>query len=410
MKATLTTKTTGVTITQGTYTYGTVAANGGTGINTSNPFGFKLGSAVTCGTTIEFYLKVTYTGGKSAFRTFEFTTNVGAQPYNNIVANLGTPTAGSGYTVTTGQQIGRLSRGTDASVCGTQLANPGVLASAGNDPRLFDAYTFTNTSSVSQCVTTTMTADSGINMYTAAFNDSGFVPSSPSTHFLGDPGQSATTQTYAFTVASGKSFTVVVNEVNSGTLAGTPYKLSVSLSNCAASAARTDMILTASADQNKQVPVEWKVSNEADASQYDVERSADGVRFVPVTSVAATSSVADDKMYNSADVLPAEGNNFYRVKATDKSGNVVYSNVVMVNITNASGIAVTPNPASAVVTVYSKNTMKQIQLLGANGQLLKTVTPNATVQQLPIANLAAGQYMLRIQTANGVVNEKFIKQ
>ncbi|MBE7179460.1 MAG: S8 family serine peptidase, partial [Mucilaginibacter polytrichastri] len=54
VKATLTTKTAGVTITQGTYTYGTVAANGGTGINTSNPFGFKLGSAVTCGTTIEF--------------------------------------------------------------------------------------------------------------------------------------------------------------------------------------------------------------------------------------------------------------------------------------------------------------------------------------------------------------------
>ncbi len=410
VKGTLTTNTPGVTITQGTATFGVVAANGGSAKNTSTPYTFKLASTVTCGTVIDFFLKVTYGGGKSTFRTFEFTANVGAQPYQNITATLGSPAAGSGYTTTTGTQIGRLSRGTDASVCGTQLANPGVLASAGLDPRLYDAYTFTNTSTVSQCITTTMEADSGINMYCAAFNDSGFVPSSPSTHFLADPGQSATTQTFAYTVASGKSFTVVVNEVNAGTLAGTPYKLSVSLSNCsAAPQALMAMSLAANADQNKQVPLQLNVSNEASVHHYEIEHSADGSHFTTLSSVSPSATADDEKTYSSTDALPASGNNFYRVKEVDKSGNTIYSNVVMVNINNNTGLTIAPNPAASFVTVYSKTTIQQIQLLSPNGRVLQTVSPNATVHQLQVASLAAGQYFLRIQTANGIVNEKFIK-
>ncbi len=231
VKGTLKVTTTGVTVTQATASYGKI--NAGSSVkNTSTPYIATISSSVSCGTVIDFLLTVKFSGGKNPSRIYEFTVGVGAQPYKNIAAHLGTPTGGSGYTVSTGTQAGRLSRGTTASTCGSLLANPGVLTSAGLDPRLFDAYTFTNTSTVSQCVTTTMTADSGLSLYSAAYNDSGFVPADPSKHFLADPGQSAATQTYSFDVASGKSFTVVVNEVNSGTLSGTPYNLSVSLSNC----------------------------------------------------------------------------------------------------------------------------------------------------------------------------------
>lgn len=233
VKGTLKVTTTGVTVTQPTASYGKI--NAGSSVkNTATPYVAIISSSVACGTAIDFLLTVKFSGGKNPSRVFEFTVGVGAQPYKNITAHLGTPTGGTGYIVSTGTQAGRLSRGTTASTCGTLLPNPGVLASAGLDPRLYDAYTFTNTSTVSQCVTTTMTADSGLNLYTAAYNDSGFVPADPSKHFLADPGQSAATQTYSFDVASGKSFTVVVNEVNSGTLSGTPYNLSVSLSNCSA--------------------------------------------------------------------------------------------------------------------------------------------------------------------------------
>ncbi|HEY2725648.1 MAG TPA: S8 family serine peptidase [Parafilimonas sp.] len=231
VKGTLKVTTTGVTVTQPSATYGKINA-GKSVANTSTPYVATISSSVACGTVIDFFLTVKFTGGKNPSRIYEFTVGIGAQPYKNIAAHLGTPTSGTGYTVSTGTQTGRLSRGSTASSCGSLLANPGILTSAGLDPRLYDAYTFTNTSSVSQCITTTMTADSGLSLYCVAYNDSGFVAADPSKHFLADPGQSAAIQTYSYDVASGKSFTVVVHEVNSGTLSGTPYNLSVSLSNC----------------------------------------------------------------------------------------------------------------------------------------------------------------------------------
>jgi Subtilase family/Secretion system C-terminal sorting domain len=410
-KGVLTTKTAGVSITKGTITFGNIAANGGSVKNTATPFTFQLNSSVACGTVIKFFLKVTYGGGKSAFRTFEFTANVGAQPYTNLAATLGSPVSGSGYTVSTGTQAGRLSRGATASTCGTLLPNPGILASAGLDPRRYDAYTFTNTGSASQCVTTTMSADSGLDLYCAAFNDSGFVPASPSDHFLADPGQSATIQTYSFDVASGKSFTIVVNEVNSGTLTGTPYKLSVSLSNCSTTTPLTSGIsLIAEADNNRQVPMQWSVTNEPDVNRYEIERSTDGSNFSTLSSLPSSALADNEKSYSQTDALPETGNNYYRVKQVNKDGSAAYSNIVLVKINDATGVAVTPNPASGFINVYSKTNMKQIQLVSPGGGALQTIKPNATSYRLEISNLASGVYFLRIETANGWVNQKFVKQ
>ena len=411
VKGTLTTKTAGVTITQGTATFGAIAGNGASAKNTATPFKFQLNSSVTCGTVIKFFLKVTYGGGKSAFRTFEFTANVGAQPYNNLTATLGSPASGSGYTVSTGTQAGRLSRGADASICGTLLPNPGVLTSAGLDPRLYDAYKFTNTSSVSQCVTTTMNADSGLNLYCAAYNDSGFAHASPSDHFLADPGQSATTQSYSFNIASGKSFTIVVNEVNSGTLAGTPYTLSVSLSNCSSSGSFTSAIsLIADEDKNNQVPVQWKVTNEPDVNRYEIERSTDGNNFSMIASMPSSAGSGEEKTYSQTDALPSTGNNYYRVKQINKDGSTVYSNMVMVKIDYTGDAAISPNPASGFINVYAKTNMKQILLMSPGGRLLQRVNPNSTTYRMDISHFAAGEYFVRIETATGVINQKFIKQ
>jgi hypothetical protein len=408
VKGTLTTQTSGVTITQGTATFGSIAGNGASAKNTSTPYTFKLDSTVTCGTTIKFFLKVTFGGGKSTFRTFEFTVNVGAQPYTNIATTLGSPLAGSGYTVSTGTQAGRLSRGTTASACGSQLANPGILASAGFDPRLYDAYKFTNTSPVSQCVTAIMSADSGLNMYTAAYNDSGFVPDSPSTHFLAEPGQSTTAQTYSFDVPSGKSFTVVVHEVNSGTLAGTPYTLSVSLSNCSVSPLKNSINLIANAVDNK-VPLQWNVITETNARNYEVERSTDGNNFIALSSV--TSAVVNaNNSYTHTDALPVTGNNYYRIKQVNADGSVAYSNIAMVKIADVNGVTITPNPASGYINIYAKSAIKQIQLLSNDGRLLQAAKPNAGFYRMQLSNIAAGEYFVRIETADGVVNQKIIKQ
>ncbi len=83
---------------------------------------------------------------------------------------------------------------------------------------------------------------------------------------------------------------------------------------------------------------------------------------------------------------------------------------LMQNEKMASGLTISPNPASSYINLNSKNSMKQIQLLGSTGQVLQTIAPNSNSYRLTIASLSAGQYFLRIVTADGIINQKFIKQ
>ena len=230
VNATLTTGTSGISIVEGSASYGTVNSSG----NATNPspFVFAVNSSVPCGTTISFTLTVTFGGGFSP-QVFQFSTVVGNQPYTNINSTLGsTPPTLSGVTSITGTQTGRLTRNGVASVCGTQKPNPGLAAATGS--RAFDAYTFTNTGATDQCVQVTVTAANGLNLYCAAYNSAGFVPANPGTNFLADSGTSGPTQTFSFTAPAGQSFTIVVHEVNVGSAVGSAYNLNVSLTNCAA--------------------------------------------------------------------------------------------------------------------------------------------------------------------------------
>ena len=226
--AILSSTTPGVTITQGSATYGTIAL-GGDIKNTASPFAFAVNSSVACGTNINFALKVYFDSGGVSPVVFNFSGAVGMAIISSTLGS--TPAAGTGYTVVSGQQTGRLSTGTVASSCASPIAADTLVTKTGS--RQFDAYTFTNTSNVDECISVTVNSTNGLNIYTAAYNSAGFVPSNPATNFVANPGQSATTMQYSFTAPAGKKYTIVVHDVNVTPASGSLYTLTVSNSNCA---------------------------------------------------------------------------------------------------------------------------------------------------------------------------------
>lgn len=224
VSATLTTSTAGVTIVAPqTQSYPDIASDGGTA-NSPVPFKFKLASNFDCGAPINFTLTVNYGGGATATQTFNFTIAT-AVPLN-ITSTLDTtaPANGSNYTATTGTQVGRIARTGVGSDCSAAKTAPGLTATSGD--RRFDAYTFTalNTG----CFTVTMSSTNGSNLFSAAYNNSGFVPANPNTNFLADPGTSAASVTYSFNVSAGQKFTVVVHEVTPAGAIGSNYTLGIS--------------------------------------------------------------------------------------------------------------------------------------------------------------------------------------
>ncbi len=128
---------------------------------------------------------------------------------------------------------------------------------------------------------------------------------------------------------------------------------------------------------NNDIAVEWKVENEINIVQYDVEKSTDGVVFTQVHTIMVPGNFNLVNSYNWLDTHPVKGNNFYRIKTYDKSGQVTYSTIVKVGMDISSGgFDIYPNPVTGnVFHVVVNNTQAgkcTLVLTNAAGQTVVT--------------------------------------
>lgn len=235
VNATLTTSTVGVTIIQGSASYGSITS-GGNATNSGSPFVIGISQSVPCGTAISLTVTATLANGSPISQTF--TVKAGSILPLPISATFTSPASGAGFTSSTGTEPSRLTVVTPASSCAANKATPATTA--GN--RRYDAYTFTNTTGVSQCVTVNITASSAATLRTATYNNGGFAPATPTTNYLADSGTSVTNP-YAFNVAAGQQFTTVIFEQNANAGTGT-YTLNVGLGSCSTSPTCTPVNVT----------------------------------------------------------------------------------------------------------------------------------------------------------------------
>ena len=109
-----------------------------------------------------------------------------------------------------------------------------------------------------------------------------------------------------------------------------------------------DQLSITAYQKGRGVQVEWTSQTETAMDHYELERSTDGVVFSKQTSVAAVGNSAIAVNYSWFDIAPQAGNNFYRVKATDRSGQVKYSDAARVTIGKGQpAVGVYPNPLSS---------------------------------------------------------------
>jgi len=160
----------------------------------------------------------------------------------------------------------------------------------------------------------------------------------------------------------------------------------------------------------KEVQVSWTVSNEINVASYVVQRSADGLSFSNIATVNATETVLPQKQYGAMDRLPLKGTNYYRVLQTDKDGKYTYSKTVLVNVTEAGGLIIYPNPAASTVNVQSGQAIMKLQIFNSGGQMMYEAKPVATQHAIPVQHWAPGVYYISITSGTQVTQSRFIKQ
>ena len=131
------------------------------------------------------------------------------------------------------------------------------------------------------------------------------------------------------------------------------------------------------AQKNKDIQVEWSVSEESSTVKYQVEHSLTGVNFT-VGGELTARGVAGDQNYQWLHVSPAAGNHFYRIKAINADGKFVLSSIVQVKIdetvVSEPGIHVFPNPVKNheinLLLSNLPNGQIPVQIINTKGQLV----------------------------------------
>jgi hypothetical protein len=159
---------------------------------------------------------------------------------------------------------------------------------------------------------------------------------------------------------------------------------------------------------NQDVDLKWDVGNNQNANIYKIESSDDGTAFTPIGTVDNAAGVLS---YSYVDNNVVAGTHFYRIDEVDLDGKSILSKIVSVTIKDAPiTLHVRNNPAVAGPTQLEINSSTaakaSIELFTMTGSRIsarmQTLAAGQTLIELPMKNLSAAQYFLKV-TVNGAV-------
>lgn len=169
----------------------------------------------------------------------------------------------------------------------------------------------------------------------------------------------------------------------------------------------------------RQVDLKWTTASEHNTAYFNVERSDDGMRFLPIGTVSAMGSSQVLTEYTFTDDAPLKGVNYYRLDQVDGSGQRDYSKVVTAVYRYANvPLTVYPNPAGeslwASFELPEEGTVRW-RILDASGRMVREgrSLANAGVSQMEVPlDIDAGSYLLELSDGSGVPlgNARFVRR
>ena len=218
--------------------------------------------------------------------------------------------------------------------------------------------------------------------------------------------------------ATGNNAAGTITSINAGIINFSPFAL-------ASSSAIENPLPVVFADvkayeKNNGVQIEWSNLTEKDVAEYTVERSANGRDFSAIGKQSPTSNQNDKASYDAFDAIPGAGANYYRIKAEETTGKIVYSKILSVNIGKEShGLRLYPNPVNGnQVTIILSNLKRgqyNLRIINTAGQdVYKQIISNQSrtlTQTLNIpSSVKPGVYSMVLTGDNYRETKTFIMQ
>ncbi len=158
---------------------------------------------------------------------------------------------------------------------------------------------------------------------------------------------------------------------------------------------------------NKQVQLNWKVSNETNFKGYEVEWSKDGRVFSTLTLIKPIGT----NSYYYVHQMPSNGLNYYRLKMINLDGSFNYSSIQSIKISISNSIKVFPNPTKEFLYVQlneSPNSTTKIIIINAVGQQVQSFKPNELLNKISLINLRRGLYQIQLFSYSAIVSKELV--
>lgn len=172
--------------------------------------------------------------------------------------------------------------------------------------------------------------------------------------------------------------------------------------------------LTGSRNNTQEVKLNWLSAISAEANNFIIQQSIDGIHFIDAGSISITNFVQLQQQFKFSVNTTAD---FFRVISVEKNGVKYFSNTIKVKYNETGRIRLLQNPVSNnIVLQNTSNTRSNFtaQLFDGAGKLLfsKNSIMNAGLSTINISSLAGQQILfLRLVDEKGHLQHfKIIKQ
>lgn len=157
------------------------------------------------------------------------------------------------------------------------------------------------------------------------------------------------------------------------------------------------------------VQLNWSTAIETNSSHFIVERSNTS-SFNAIGRVNSGSNNSQLQQYSYVDITPINGENFYRLKQVDKDGRFAYSKIIRVVFGNMPYLVAYPNPTKYAVNIGGISAGAYLTVVDAGGRLIKQYKATGNNYAIPIQQLNAGIYFIRVAQNGKTTTLKVVKE
>jgi hypothetical protein len=163
---------------------------------------------------------------------------------------------------------------------------------------------------------------------------------------------------------------------------------------------------------SSQINATWQTQNEVNVDHFELESSTDGKSFEKIAVVKAKANDLPGTFNYQTSFKPAQSGTLYlRLKTVDLNGSFAYSKIISVEIASHLGLRLSPNPVKDILQVQlaGDGAEAQVQLLDAQGKLLKTVSTQQANTTLGFLSYPKGIYFVKVKSTSGWSTQKVVK-